>query len=78
MNGFAVDPGNPRTMYVAMRDGIFKSINAGASWKLIGNELKDLAAVTINPKRSKEMYVSTTYGTIFISTDAGVKWAKQQ
>ncbi len=29
VNGFAVDPANPRAMLVAMRDGIFRSDDAG-------------------------------------------------
>ena len=78
VNGFAVDPGNHNTMYVAMRDGLFKSTDAGASWKSVGNGLKNLAAVAINPKKSNEMFVSTTDGTIYMSADAGMKWKKQQ
>ena len=78
VNGFAVDPENSKTMFVAMRDGLFKSTDAGASWKRVGNELKNLAAVTINPKKRDEVYVSTMDGTIYMSADAGMKWKKQQ
>ena len=78
VNGFAVDPSNPKIMYVAMRDGLFKSTDAGASWKRIGNELKNLAAVSSNPKKPNEVYVSTTDGTIYMSADTGMRWKKQQ
>jgi len=78
VNGFAVDPSNPKIMYVAMRDGLFKSADAGASWNRVGNELKNPAAVTINPKKPNEMYVATMDGTIYLSGDAGMKWKKQQ
>lgn len=78
VNGFAVNPENSKIMFVAMRDGLFKSTDAGASWKGVGNELKNLAAVTINPKKPNEMYLSTTDGTIYVSADAGMKWKKQQ
>ena len=78
VNGFAVDPENSKTMFVAMGDGLFKSTDAGASWKSVGNGLKNMAAVTINPKKSNEMLVSTTDGTIYVSADAGMKWTKQQ
>jgi photosystem II stability/assembly factor-like uncharacterized protein len=78
VNGFAVDPENPKTMFVAMRDGLFKSTNAGASWKVVGNELKNLAAVAINPKKPSEMFLSAMDGTIYVSADAGMKWKKQQ
>lgn len=78
VNGFAVDPQNSKTMFVAMRDGLFKSTDAGASWKVVGKELKNLAAVTMNPKKPNEMYLSTTDGTIYVSANGGMKWEKQQ
>ena len=76
VNGFAVDAGNPKTMYIAMRDGLFRSTDAGASWKVIGKELKNLASVATTPKRPAEVFVSTTDGTIYVSADSGTKWAK--
>ena len=78
VNGFAVNPEDPKIMFVAMRDGLFKSTDAGASWKVVGNELKKVAAVTINSKKPTEMYLSTMDGTIYVSADAGMKWKKQQ
>jgi photosystem II stability/assembly factor-like uncharacterized protein len=74
VNGFAVDPTNANVMYVAMRDGLFKSTDAGESWKPVGKGLKDLAAVAVNPKRSSEVYVSTMAGAIFRSLDGGTTW----
>jgi hypothetical protein len=38
----------------------------------------DRPAVTINPKKPTEMYLSTMNGTIYVSADAGMKWKKQQ
>jgi photosystem II stability/assembly factor-like uncharacterized protein len=78
VNGFAIDPVNSKIMFAAMRDGLFKSTDAGGSWKGVGKELKNLAAVAINPKKSNEVFVSTTDGTIYSSSDAGIKWKKQK
>lgn len=78
VNGFAVDPENPKIMYVAMRDGLFKSTDAGENWKRIGNDLKNLAAVTVSPRKLKEIYVATVDGVIFKSTDGGTTWRRQQ
>ena len=78
VNGFAVDFDNSKTMFVAMRDGLFRSLDAGGSWKSVGNELKNLAAVTVNPKNPKQIFAATSDGTIFISADAAMKWQKQQ
>lgn len=77
VNGFAVDPKNPRAMYAAMRDGIFQSTDAGETWKLAAKELKNLAAVTVNPKATNEIHVATVDGVIFKSTDAGMTWKRQ-
>ena len=78
VNGFAVDPENPKVMYVATRDGLFKSTDAGETWKPLGKELKSLAAVAVNPKRLGEVYVSTMDGIIFKSGDGGRTWNRQQ
>jgi photosystem II stability/assembly factor-like uncharacterized protein len=78
VNGFAVNPENPKVMYVAMRDGLFKSTDAGETWRPLGKELKNLAAVAVNPKRPVEVYVSTTDGVIFKSNDGGTTWKRQQ
>lgn len=78
VNGFAVQPGDPQDMFVAMRDGLFKSIDAGESWKNVGSGLKNVTAVAINPKKANEMYLSTTDGAIYMSADAGIKWKKQE
>jgi photosystem II stability/assembly factor-like uncharacterized protein len=74
VNGFAVDPTNATVMYVAMRDGLFKSTDAGESWRPVGKGLKNLAAVAVNPKRPNEVYVSTMEGAIFRSADGGRTW----
>lgn len=78
VNGFAMDPTNPKIMYVAMRDGIFKSTDAGGTWKSLGEGLKDLAAVTVNPKKPDEIYAATAQGIIFKSADGGKRWERQQ
>lgn len=77
VNGFAVDSGNPKTMYVVARDGFLKSTDAGETWKAEGKGLKNLAAVIVNPKKPNEIYTSTVEGTILVSTDGGINWKRQ-
>ena len=77
VNGFAVNPTDPKVMYVAMRDGLFKSTDAGESWKAVGKELKNLAAVAVNPKRPDEIYAATADGVIHWSTDGGTTWQRR-
>lgn len=78
VTGFAVDPENPRVMFVAMRDGLFQSLDAGETWKPVGNGLKNMAAVAINPKRLKEVYAASEDGKLYLSTDGGVTWTKRR
>jgi len=78
VNGFAVSPADPRTMYVAMRDGLFRSTDAGESWKPAGKGLRNLAAVAVNPRRPSEVYVATADGVIFRSPDGGTTWERQK
>ena len=69
VNGFAVDPANPKIMYVAMRDGLFKSTDAGDSWKQVGSELKNLASATVNvtsPSKLDNVVVTTVDGGVWV------------
>ncbi len=78
VNGFAVDPSNSKNMYVAMRDGLFKSTDAGQTWKPVGKELRNLATVAVNPKKPNEIYTATMQGIIFKSADGGTQWERQK
>ena len=77
VNGFTVDTGNPKIMYVAMRDGLFKSTDVGETWKAVGKELKNMAAVTVNQKKTSEVYAATMEGVIFKSMNGGLIWARE-
>lgn len=77
VNGFAVDPVNPQVMYVAMEEGLFKSADAGATWKALGKNLKNLTAVAVNPKKRTEIYAATAQAIIFKSSDSGIHWKRQ-
>jgi len=74
VNGFAVHPTNPKIMYAAMRDGIFRSESAGETWARVTNGPKNVAAVTVNPKKPSELYAVTMDGKIFRSSDGGMRW----
>ena len=74
VNGFAVHPSNPKLMYVAMRDGILRSENAGETWTAVANGPKNVAAIAAHPTKPNEVYAATIDGKIFRSTDGGVRW----
>jgi photosystem II stability/assembly factor-like uncharacterized protein len=78
VNGFAVNPVDPKVMYVAMRDGLFRSTDGGARWTPVGKGLKNMAAVTVNPRRPEDVYAATVDGVIFRSADGGTTWSRQK
>ena len=74
VNGFAVDPVNAHVMLVAMRDGVFRSEDAGVRWTAVRGGPRTVAAVTFNPVRPSEAYAATAEGQIFVSRDGGQTW----
>jgi photosystem II stability/assembly factor-like uncharacterized protein len=78
VNGFAVHPTNAKLMYVAMREGIFRSEDGGGRWTAAAGGPKNAAAIAVHPTRPTEVYVATTEGHIVISRDAGGTWAAVQ
>jgi photosystem II stability/assembly factor-like uncharacterized protein len=78
VNGFAVNPADPKVMYAAMRDGLFQSTDGGENWQRIGNPLRNLVAVAVNPKDTNVVFTATMDGTIFRSQDAGKTWERRK
>ena len=74
VNGFAVDPSNAKVMYVAMREGIFRTDNAGWTWTAVANGPKNVAAVAVNPKKPSEVSAAAMDGTIVRSMNGGAQW----
>jgi photosystem II stability/assembly factor-like uncharacterized protein len=60
---------------------LFKSTNAGSTWTASGTSTFNavnqmIEAIAVDPWNASKILVAT-YGSIFISTDAGATWAKQ-
>lgn len=83
--GLAVDPATPDTVYAATVSGLCKSIDAGETWKTIGQtpELrkalsgqrgKSVRSVAVDPADSRIVYVASPFGGIYKSTDGGENW----
>jgi photosystem II stability/assembly factor-like uncharacterized protein len=78
VNGFVVSPKDPRVMYATTRDGLFRSTDAGESWKSVGSGIRDVMAVTVNPREPREVYAVSTEGRLYRSADGGTTWAPQR
>ena len=78
INGFAVDPRNPKVMYVATRDGVYRTDNAGSAWTPAAGGPKNAAAVTQNPKKPDDLYAVTADGTLYRSPNGGRQWGESR
>jgi photosystem II stability/assembly factor-like uncharacterized protein len=78
VNGFVVSATDPRVMYAAARDGVFQSTDAGESWKSVGAGIRDVVAVTVNPREPGEVYAVSAEGRLYRSADGGTTWATQR
>ena len=87
VSAVAVHPGNLNTWYVSGADGgVWRTIDAGASWAALGDDLPTTAigAIAIDPTNPQIIYAGSgeanfanhsRYGLgIFKSTDAGETW----
>jgi photosystem II stability/assembly factor-like uncharacterized protein len=96
IGALAVAPSDPNVIYVgsgeglqrpdlSVGDGIFKSTDAGKSWKFMGlNDAQQIGAVIVDPHDVNTLYVAVLghpYGAneqrgVFKSTDGGATWTK--
>jgi len=69
----------PKVLYVALREGIFKSTDAGKTWKKLskGLEKASIVALVVHPSDAKVVFAATAEGIIFKSTDGGHTWHRQ-
>jgi hypothetical protein len=86
VSGIAIDPKNSKIIYIATGDkdgsntdciGIFKSVDAGATWNITGKTVTSGTAsdIYVNPIDSNMIWVATSQG-VFRSLNAGESWTK--
>ena len=77
----AIDPREPATLYAAAGEqdesgeGIFKSTDAGSSWRAVGLKGHNVWALAIDPRQRQTVYAGTD-GGLFRSTDGGRNWSR--
>lgn len=71
-----LDPrSNGSTIYLACGNGVLKSTDAGASWRMMtDHRITEVLDVRVNPDDSKRIFIATPRG-VWLSTDAGAKWS---
>ncbi len=96
IGALAVAPSNPDILYVgsgeglqrpdlSVGDGVFKSTDAGATWRHLGlSDAQQIGAVLVDPRDANHVFVAVLghpYGAneqrgVFRSTDGGAAWQK--
>jgi len=72
INDLAVDPSKPERMYVATKQGLFRSGDSGATWsKASGIKADEVEAVVAAPDGK---VFCATFDGVFVSSDAGGTW----
>jgi hypothetical protein len=71
-----IDPTKSSTVYAATHDGLFRSDDAGTTWKGLHKSLRsgNVLALAIDPQTPSTLYAATAIG-IYKSLDAGSSWA---
>lgn len=81
----AIDPTNPNTLYVGTRgNGVFKSIDRGASWFAVNsglapnavNDVIHVNAIAIDPNNSNVVYAGTESFGVYRSLNGGASWSE--
>jgi photosystem II stability/assembly factor-like uncharacterized protein len=77
VRAFVLDPSKPETMYAGTDGEIFKSTNAGATWRAldVGFGTGSVNALAVNPHVRKTVYAGGDEG-LFISMDGGDTWRR--
>ena len=76
VSAIAIDPSEPRTIYLGTGGGVFISTNGGERWRLSSDGLNGrVATLAIGPTVPQIIYAGGDRGS-WKSTDAGESWTK--
>jgi photosystem II stability/assembly factor-like uncharacterized protein len=85
-NGLAVDPTDPRRLYLAAwgratpggdtGGGVFGSDDAGASWRPLTTDFQHVYDVTVDPRDPRVLYASGFDQSAIRSSDRGLSWRR--
>ncbi len=80
VTALAIDPQDSSNVYAGTkRKGLYKSSDAGASWKEVTFDARSVTSLAIDPRDSAVLYVAATWesrGSLFKSKDAGESWER--
>lgn len=73
-----IDPTDPSKVYVASREGLWSSTDAGATWSRTDRGISDnnVLSVAVDPFDPHVVYAGTLSHGLYRSTDGGGRWSK--
>lgn len=71
----AVDPERSAVVYAGLREGIFKTEDAGKTWTKLPADVAD-AVVAAHPKNPRHVYAAGGDGSLLASRDGGGTWQR--
>jgi photosystem II stability/assembly factor-like uncharacterized protein len=73
----AVDPAHPEILYAGTRVGVYRSGDAGASWRPAseGLGLREIWALEVDPSNPSTIYASVYPAGLWVSRDRGATWS---
>jgi len=76
ITAIAIHPSKSRIVYVAMKQGVYKTRDSGKTWSPMneGLETSDVRSLAIDPILSSTVYAGTFAEAIFKSVDGGQQW----
>src|SRR5690606_7753502 len=75
-NALAADPARPDTLLLAAGNGLLRSYDGGASWRVAtGWEVTEVQDVAADPAAPADVYLATAHG-LWRSADGGETWAE--
>jgi photosystem II stability/assembly factor-like uncharacterized protein len=75
VNALALDPGDSNILYAGSTNGIYKSFDAGMTWRLeSGSTGLEVSALAVDPKNTDTVYAGTYNAGVFRSGDGGRSW----
>jgi photosystem II stability/assembly factor-like uncharacterized protein len=69
-----LDPGQPNTIYAGTTQGLYKSIDAGATWTRMTGDDVTVNDVYVDPNDTKHVLLATDRGGVLRSEDSGASF----